>query len=106
MGGVWCVWVLAVCVHSVLGSQGNFCRALEDYGPRTDTMEERRVCQTRFEKECQPVTVSDCIEVTDLSCQVNLFTNCFMDWQMKESLESLMSVSSIYVWQVILRIVQ
>ena len=55
-------------------------------------MEERQVCQTNFEKDCQPVTVSDCMDVTELRCEVNLFTNCSMDWQMKDSLESLMSV--------------
>ena len=80
-------------VGGVSGKHDNFCRPLEDYGPRSDTMEERQVCQTSFEKDCQPVTVSDCMEVTELRCEVNLFTSCSMDWQMKESVESLMSVS-------------
>jgi len=57
-------------------------------------MEERQVCQTSFEKDCQPVTVSDCMDVTELRCEVNLFTNCTMDWQMKDNVESLMSVKS------------
>jgi len=86
--------MVLVMVGAVLGRQDNFCRPLEDYGPRTDTMEERHVCQTRFEKECKPVTVAECMEVTELSCEVNLFTNCSMDWQMKESLESLMAVKT------------
>ena len=80
-------------VSTVLGEHDNFCRPLEDYGPRSDIMEERQVCQTNFEKDCQPVTVSDCMDVTELKCEVNLFTNCSMDWKMKDSLESLMSVS-------------
>ena len=84
-------------VGDVLGRQDNFCRPLEDYGPRTETMEERHVCQTSFEKECKQVTVADCMEVTELSCQVNLFTNCSMDWQLKGGLESLMAVSLISI---------
>jgi len=81
-------------VSFVSGAHDNFCRPLEDYGPRSDTMEERQVCQTSFEKDCQPVTVSDCMDVTELRCEVNLFTNCSMDWQMKDSVESLMSVKT------------
>ena len=102
----WTVWCLDFClilwfqilvvglVSFVSGAHDNFCRPLEDYGPRSDTMEERQVCQTSFEKDCQPITVSDCMDVTELRCEVNLFTNCSMDWQMKDSVESLMSVSS------------
>jgi len=70
----------------------NFCRPLEDYGPRIDKMEERQVCQTNFVKNCEPVTVADCMQVTELRCEVNLFTNCTMDWTMKDQVESLMSV--------------
>jgi len=72
----------------------NFCRPLEDYGPREDVMEERQVCRTTFEKDCQPVTVSDCMDVTELRCELNLFTNCTMDWTMKDNVESLMSVKT------------
>ena len=97
---MWSVSVMVtwtVCLSFVFclvsGKQDNFCRPLEDYGPRSDIMEDRQVCQTSFEKNCQPVTVSDCMDVTELRCQVKLFTNCTMDWQMKDSVESLMSVS-------------
>lgn len=55
-------------------------------------MEERQVCQTKFIKNCEPVTVTDCMQVTELRCEVNLFTNCTMDWTMKDQVESLMSV--------------
>ena len=89
-------WIMVVVGWgAVIGEHDNFCRPLEDYGPRSDIMEERQVCQTSFEKDCQPVTVSDCMDVTELRCEVNLFTNCSMDWHMKDSLESLMSVSYI-----------
>jgi hypothetical protein len=76
---------------------------------REDVMEERQVCQTSFKKDCQPQTVTDCMQVTELRCkvrqpvgerqcylctQLELFTNCTMDWQMKEKVESLMSVKT------------
>ena len=53
------------------GKQENFCRPLEDYGPRYDRMEERSVCQTSFQKSCQPVSHSDCMNVTELQCDVS-----------------------------------
>ena len=56
----------------VVGKHENFCRPLEDYGPREDVMEERQVCKTSFTKDCQPVTKSDCMEVTELRCEVSL----------------------------------
>ena len=33
-------------------------------------MEERRICQTEFVKSCQPVTVTDCMQVSELRCEV------------------------------------
>ena len=60
-----------VVVAMVAGQQHNFCRPLEDYGPRSDLMEERSVCQTSFQKSCQPVRVSDCMNVTELQCEVS-----------------------------------
>ena len=56
--------------RGVVSKQDNFCRPLEDYGPREDGMEERKVCKTTFEKDCQPVTEADCMEVTELRCEV------------------------------------
>ena len=58
-------------IVSVTGKHDNFCRPLEDYGPRYDQMEDRSVCQTQFQKSCQPVRVSDCMNVTELSCEVS-----------------------------------
>ena len=94
------------------GKQDNFCRPLEDYGPRYDRMEERSVCETHFQKSCQPVRVSDCMNVTELQCevssqlasvytgnmrivQVNLFTTCSMNWTMKDNVESVMRVNTV-----------
>ena len=64
------VFVLAV-FGGAWGKHDNFCRPLEDYGPRYDRMEERSVCQTLFQKACQPVRVSDCMNVTELQCDVS-----------------------------------
>ena len=62
--------VLAVA-EVTRAKQENFCRPLEDYGPRYDRMEERSVCQTSFQKSCQPVRHSDCMNVTELQCDVS-----------------------------------
>ena len=62
--------VLVAVMRGVVSKHDNFCRPLEDYGPREDVMEERKVCKTSFEKDCQPVTESDCMEVTELRCEV------------------------------------
>ena len=37
---------------------------------REDVMEERQVCQTSFNKDCQAQTVTDCMQVTELRCKV------------------------------------
>ena len=63
-------------IVSVTGKHDNFCRPLEDYGPRYDQMEERYVCKTQFEKKCEPVQVSRCMNVTELSCEVSLQRKC------------------------------
>ena len=74
---------VAVLVAGVAGQQHNFCRPLEDYGPRYDAMEERRVCATHFQKSCQPVRTSDCMNVTELACEVGLetFSSCLFEGQ-------------------------
>ena len=37
---------------------------------RLDGMESRQVCQTDFVKKCELETVTDCMPVTELRCQV------------------------------------
>ena len=37
---------------------------------RKDAMEQRQVCQTTFGKSCEPVEVQDCMQVTELRCEV------------------------------------
>merc|ERR1711892_133024 len=86
--------VLVMVFRGAVSKHENFCRPLEDYGPREDVMEEREVCKTSFTKDCQPVTESDCMEVTELRCELDLSTSCTMDWSMKDSIESLMSVKT------------
>ena len=66
------VVLVLVWLQGAWAEQHNFCRPLEDYGPRYDAMEERSVCQTHFHKSCQPVRVSDCMNVTELQCDVSL----------------------------------
>lgn len=89
--------LLVLVIFEVLGavvadSHNNFCRPLEDYGPRTDAMEERNVCNTNFEKSCELVEVEDCMEITELHCELELITNCTMDWTMKESVDTAMRI--------------
>jgi len=76
----------------VLGEHENFCKPLEDYGPRSDTTESRHVCKTEMKKNCQQISESGCLEVTELRCEVMLTTNCTMDWTNKDKIESVMSV--------------
>jgi len=57
-------------------------------------MEERNVCNTNFEKSCELVEVEDCMEVTELRCELELITNCTMDWKMKESVDTAMSIET------------
>ena len=37
---------------------------------RIDGMESRQVCQTDFVKKCELETVTDCMPVTELRCEV------------------------------------
>ena len=68
---VFAVLLVFALLEVTRGKQENFCRPLEDYGPRYDRMEERSVCQTSFQKSCQPVRHSDCMNVTELQCDVS-----------------------------------
>lgn len=61
---------VSVMVTVVMGKHDNFCRPLEDYGPRYDRMEEREVCGTTFQKQCEVIRASDCMNVTELACEV------------------------------------
>jgi hypothetical protein len=45
-----------------------------------------------MKKNCEEVTESGCLEVTELRCEVKLTTNCAMDWENKPSVEGVMSV--------------
>ena len=64
--------MLVTVLRGVVSKHENFCRPLEDYGPREDVMENWQVCRTSFEKDCKPVTVSDCMDVTELRCEVRV----------------------------------
>ena len=43
---------------------------IKSYYDRTDVLEERRICETKLVKSCQPVTVTDCMQVSELRCEV------------------------------------
>ena len=66
--------VLILCVNLVMGrsdEHDNFCKPLEDWGPLTYTTEERTLCRSVIEKDCQPLTERLCLEITDINCQVS-----------------------------------
>lgn len=52
------------------------------------------MCSTNFEKSCELVEVEDCMEVTELRCELELITNCTMDWTMKESVDTAMRIET------------
>ena len=62
--------LVLMMVSLAAGKHDNFCRPLEDYGPRYDNMEEREVCGTTFQKSCEVIRASDCMNVTELACEV------------------------------------
>ena len=62
--------LVLMTVSLVAGKHDNFCRPLEDYGPRYDKMEQREVCGTTFQKSCEVIRASDCMNVTELACEV------------------------------------
>ena len=37
---------------------------------RADILEERRICKTKLIKSCEPKTVTDCMQVSELRCEV------------------------------------
>ena len=62
--------LVLMMVSLAAGKHDNFCRPLEDYGPRYDNMEEREVCSTTLQKSCEVIRASDCMNVTELACEV------------------------------------
>jgi len=58
------------------GSHDNFCRDLTDYGKLYYTKINVTVCDISLEKECKNEPVSKCMEVPEIDCKVELFTNC------------------------------
>ena len=54
----------------VLGSSVRRVHPIKSYYGRTDVLEERRICETKLVKSCQPVTVTDCMQVSELRCEV------------------------------------
>jgi len=74
------VLMVASFLLGVMGSSGhdNFCRDLVDYGPLNQINEKVEVCTSTLEKTCVDETVSRCLEVTELECTVELFTDCSM----------------------------
>merc|ERR1711988_451489 len=76
------VFLLATAILGVRGSgHDNFCRDLTDYGGLTTVDEEVNVCSYEMKKDCPETTESHCMEVTELECDVELFTDCTIDWR-------------------------
>merc|ERR1711988_207990 len=84
------VFLLATAILGVRGSgHDNFCRDLTDYGDLTTVDEEVNVCSYEMKKDCPETTESHCMEVTELECDVELFTDCTIDWTKHEVKESM-----------------
>ena len=80
--------LLTVSLVLVVSAQDDYCtdfKNLEDYGPRLTREEEREVCRTRLEKNCTNKTVKQCMLVTDIRCEVELFPNCSLTWTKVEA---------------------
>ena len=60
------------------------CRDLSDYGELTYITQTLTVCISRLEKTCEEKTEERCLEVTELDCDVELFTDCSLDWTTHE----------------------
>ena len=83
------VFLLATAILGVRGSgHDNFCRDLTDYGDLTTVDEEVNVCSYEMKKDCPETTESHCMEVTELECDVELFTDCSIDWTKHKVKES------------------
>ena len=83
------VFLLATAILGVRGSgHDNFCRDLTDYGDLITVDEEVNVCSYEMKKDCPETTESHCMEVTELECDVELFTDCTIDWTKHEVKES------------------
>ena len=65
----------------LMAKTDNFCEDLEDWGPVYNRAVNVSVCKTVLEKNCTQFTDRQCMEVTEVECEVELFTNCSMDWE-------------------------
>jgi len=73
---------------SVKGNEHDLCTDLMDYGDLTFINETVTVCSYNIEKTCEDKTEDMCMDLTELDCEVELFTNCSMDWTSHEVVES------------------
>ena len=83
-----CLLQLTLSLIVVVAAQDDYCadfKYLEDYGPRLSRKEEREVCRTELEKTCTNKTVKQCLLVTDLRCELELFPDCSMAWTKVEA---------------------
>jgi len=77
---------LLVAVISLAGSvlggdhhqHDNHCEPLEDYGPLEFNSTSLRCCTQRLKDSCEWKEDRQCMNVTDLKCEVKLFTECEM----------------------------
>ena len=85
------VFLVAIAVlDSVTANKdhNNLCRDLTDFGDLTYINETVQVCTSTLEKKCDPITVKECLDVTEMLCEVELFTDCAMDWTTHNLTES------------------
>ena len=83
------VFLLAIATLGVRGGgHDDSCRDLTDYGDLITVDEEVDVCSYEMKKDCPETTESHCMEVTELECDVELFTDCTIDWTKHEVKES------------------
>jgi len=75
------VVVASFLLGSVLSLKDSFCRDLTDYGDLEYINETVIVCSSNLEKTCENITVDHCLDVTEIECEVELFSNCSMDWR-------------------------
>jgi len=91
MNGKIIVFLVAIAVlDSVTANKdhNNLCRDLTDFGDLTYINETVQVCTSTLEKKCAPITVKECLDVTEMLCEVELFTDCAMDWTTHNLTES------------------
>jgi len=77
------ILVLGTLTIGVLGGDhhhhhDNHCEPLEDYGPLEQRTTSRTCCTERLQDTCVWKEDTQCMEVTDLRCEVKLYTECKM----------------------------